>query len=277
MFRNYIISMVMAFFIIGCADTVDKMGKGSELPNNTESMETKQQIQTLEIRVLYRERMMLPPGSEVIVTLEDVSKMDVAADIIAKESVRINGAPPYNISINYDAGRLHEKGRYALRGRIENNGQLLFINTHRINVLEEITGKPVEILVKRVPLKSGKQATHNTNLANTYWKLTALSEIPVQLGAGNKELFMVLTSDGSNLRGFSGCNNFSGQYELQQTKLRFNKIVSTRKMCFERMKQEQHFLDALINTVGYKIDGENLTLYEKDEHPVARFESRYMQ
>ena len=34
-------------------------------------------------QVIYRERKLLPPGAELIVTLEDVSKMDVASKVIA--------------------------------------------------------------------------------------------------------------------------------------------------------------------------------------------------
>lgn len=38
---------------------------------------------TIEGSVFYRERVMLPPNAEIQITLEDVSKMDVAADVIS--------------------------------------------------------------------------------------------------------------------------------------------------------------------------------------------------
>ena len=239
--------------------------------------EEKQQVKILETSVLYRERMILPEGSKVIVTLEDVSKMDVAADIIATKSVQINGAPPYDISINYDAGRLHDKGRYALRARIENNDQLLFINTQHIDAFGGTTGTPVEIFVEKVGRMSGKQPINKANLTNTYWKLNELSDIPVHIENGNRQVFMELSSDEPRFHGYSGCNRFSGGYQLQQEKLIFNKLLSTKMMCLNNMQLEQHFLNTLINTVSYKIVGEHLTLYAKDNRPVARFKPGHMQ
>ena len=83
----------------------------------------------IEGNVWYRERMLLPPDAEVYVALEDVARMDVAAEVIADTRFTPRGAPPWNFSLAYDPARIQAKGRYGLRVRIEVAGKLMFINT----------------------------------------------------------------------------------------------------------------------------------------------------
>lgn len=105
---------------------------------------------TLKVSVFYRERIMLPPHSTVSVTLEDVSKMDVKADIITNETITPQSGPPYAVQLKYDPASISEHNRYAVRARIENSGTLLFINDTHIDPFAGDSAKPVEILVKRV-------------------------------------------------------------------------------------------------------------------------------
>ena len=154
-------------------------------------------MKTIEGSVLYRERMMLPPNAEITVTLEDVSKMDVAADIIAIMTFSPAGGPPWDFAMEYDPARIDSRHRYAARARIEVNGQLMFTNTTQIPVFSGAEGKPLEILVSRVGGARGGQRstppTPNASLVNTYWKLIELNGQPAALGAGKRELHMVLT------------------------------------------------------------------------------------
>ncbi len=85
-------------------------------------------MKRIEGSILYRERMMLPPNAEITVTLEDVSKMDVAADIIATTTFPAVGGPPWDFAMDYDPARIDSRHRYAVRARIEVNGQLMFTN-----------------------------------------------------------------------------------------------------------------------------------------------------
>ncbi|WP_319541846.1 YbaY family lipoprotein [uncultured Pseudodesulfovibrio sp.] len=108
------------------------------------------QFSTLETRTYYRERIMLPPGSMLTVTFEDVSRMDVPATILAKETLTLETAPPYSVELKYDPATIDARARYAVRARIEFDGSLLFINTHHIDPFAAPSGAPVEILVQRV-------------------------------------------------------------------------------------------------------------------------------
>jgi len=237
----------------------------------------KSSVARIEGSVWYRERMALPPDAEIHIFLEDVARMDVPSDVIATTSIAPRGGPPWGFSLAYDPGRLHDRGRYALRARIEVDGQLLFINTERIPAFGESVGSPVKILVSRVGgTRSGRGVTAaapDASLTKTYWKLTELDGQPAALGAGGRELHIVLTSEGNRVGGFSGCNRFTGSYELSDAQLHFKQLAATNMACMEGMEQEQRFLEALGGAMRFTISGDNLAIYSSDEHLILRFEA----
>jgi len=49
---------------------------------------------TIEGSIWYRERMLLPANAEIKVYLEDVSRMDVAAEVIATTLLEAESGPP---------------------------------------------------------------------------------------------------------------------------------------------------------------------------------------
>ncbi len=84
---------------------------------------------------------------------------------------------------------------------------------------------------------------------------------------------MVLTSEGAQVHGFSGCNRFTGSYELNEGQLRFKPLASTRMACMDGMEQEQRFLEALGEVVRFTLSGDNLALYTGDERLILRFKA----
>lgn len=98
--------------------------------------------------VYYRERIMLPPGAEVEVQLQDISRPDALASVIASVLLTPEGGPPYHFAIEYDPARINPRMRYALRATISVGGSLLFTSTEYI---DPFAGGPLEILVQRVP------------------------------------------------------------------------------------------------------------------------------
>ena len=104
----------------------------------------------LKTSVIYRERIILPRKATVTVAFEDISKMDMAATVIASKTILPEGTPPYFVNITYAASKLNENGRYAVRAKIEENGKLLFVSDTHIDPFAGPAGEPVEILVKSV-------------------------------------------------------------------------------------------------------------------------------
>lgn len=233
--------------------------------------------QRIEGSVWYRERMLLPPNAEVYVALEDVARMDVAADVIASTRFTPRSGPPWDFSLAYDPVRIHNKGRYGLRARIEVEGKLMFINTTHVPAFDRAPGdKPVKIMVSRVG-KAASQTKPDAELVNTYWKLTELNGKPATLGTGQKELHMVFSGESNQVSGFSGCNRFSGTYEKNDGHLGFGPMAATMMACADGMAQEAAFLKALGKTERYTIKGDNLALYNGAEKLILRFEAVYQK
>lgn len=236
-------------------------------------------MKTIEGSVWYRERVALPPSAKIYVYLEDVARMDVPSDLVATTSVDPRGGPPWSFALSYDPERLHDRGRYVVRVRIEADGRLLFTSTESIPAFDRDLRAPLEILVSEV---SGRRRGEDTrvpdvSLTETYWRLVEIDGQAAALGAGERELHMVLTGEGDRVRGFSGCNRFAGSYALRDGQLEFAQLASTRMACVEGMEQEQHFLDALGRTKRFTIDGDGLAIYSGEEQLKLRFEAVALQ
>ena len=238
-------------------------------------------IKTIVGNVWYRERMRLPPHSEIHITLEDVARADAPAERIAATHFMPQGGPPWAFSMEYEPMKLNDRGRYVLRARIETDGRLLFTSTEHIPAFGRDPTVPVEIMVSRVagPRRGGGVAPPKppASLTNTYWKLAELNGQKATLGARQRELHMVLTSDGERVRGFSGCNRFSGTYDLSNGQLRFQQLASTMVACVEGMEQERQFVDALKSTARFSLSGDALTLYGDQDQLILRFEAVYLR
>ncbi|MEA3479372.1 MAG: META domain-containing protein, partial [Bacteroidota bacterium] len=194
------------------------------------------------------------------------------AEVIATKTIPAEGGPTFEVSLDYDPFRLSDKGKYAVRASIKKGEELLFTSTEYIEAFKNSEDKPVEIMLRSLARKSAHLTQGNVNLANTHWKLVKLNDKPVQTGLDEKELFIHLLEEESRVSGYSGCNNFSGGYELEKDKIKFGMLMSTKKMCIDAMDQEQEFLKALSETVRYAIEGEKLYLYNREDKVVAGFQ-----
>jgi len=207
--------------------------------------------------------------------------MDVGSELIGVTSFKPEGGPPWTFTLEYDPAEIHEKGRYALRARIEANGQLIFTSTDHIPAFGRDPDKPVKILVSQVSSskKEGSALPPKPNacLTNTYWKLAELNGEPALLGAGKRELHMILNTEDNRATGFSGCNKFTGTYKVEEDHLQFLQMVSTGMACLDGMEQEQRFLSALRNTMRFKINGDSLSLYDADGQLLLRFDAVYLK
>lgn len=100
--------------------------------------------------VTYRQRMALPAGSKLTVTLSDVSLMDAPRRDIASVKLTPAVQVPIHWVVRYDAARVTPRSNtYALSARIEApDGRLLFITDTRNSVLADTPAQPpVELVV----------------------------------------------------------------------------------------------------------------------------------
>ena len=102
--------------------------------------------------VTYQERITLPPTARVIVELQDVSRADAPAMIIATQTIDPAGkAPPYPFELTYDPAKIDQRNTYAVRATIRDGDKLLFTSTQAYPVMTR--GNPtsgIEIVVQQV-------------------------------------------------------------------------------------------------------------------------------
>jgi len=116
----------------------------------------------------YRERMMLPPGATLQVTLEDVSSSDAPADAIARAEVEASKAPPYSFTLAYDPARINSNHRYNVRARIMADDKLMFQSDAGYAVLGSGNVTKVDILLKRASEATASASAPAQNIRGMY-------------------------------------------------------------------------------------------------------------
>jgi len=122
-----------------------------------------------------------------------------------------------------------------------------------------------------------RQAFSTASLTNTYWRPVEFTGTLLTVAADQREPHLMLVPAENKLRGFAGCNQFLGRYDVEANSVRFTGVATTRKYCEGAMDQEQELLRALEATASHKIVGEALDLYDANRKLLARFESRYLK
>ncbi|MDD2637107.1 MAG: META domain-containing protein [Bacteroidales bacterium] len=114
-------------------------------------------------------------------------------------------------------------------------------------------------------------------ITNKYWKLIELEGKEVVMALNQeREQYIILRND-NTLTGFAGCNQFSGNYTLEEDKLRirFNNLLSSLRICPDVSVNEVDFFKVLDMTDNYTIIGNKLMLNVGKRAPLAVFESVY--
>ena len=239
-------------------------------PQATESSE-------LHVEVFYRERMLLPRTATLEVVLEDNAKMDVAAELVTKKSVALEGAPPpFRLILEYDPAGLDRRGRYGVRARIEDEERLLFTSTTFCPAfgaegsIDAPPNDPVLVLVSRV---AGSQPPTGRSITGTRWVFEKLRGEDAGVGAGGKAPFIVLQGAEPRISGFAGCNQFTGAYELKERELSFSKMAMTLRACLEGMELEREVAKVLAETRSYEVSGDVLRLHDESGAVLAELKA----
>ncbi len=76
------------------------------------------------------------------------------------------------------------------------------------------------------------------------------------------------------VRGSTGCNQYSATYSQQDDKIRFESVIITKMFCAEPeglMQQETDFIHAFSLATSYKMEGPILNFYNADGQTVLQF------
>ncbi|WP_289023984.1 META domain-containing protein [uncultured Salegentibacter sp.] len=101
-----------------------------------------------------------------------------------------------------------------------------------------------------------------------------LTELEGQEITGNKDnhIYFTLNANENRIQGFSGCNTFMGEYNLNENnRIRFSKLASTRMACFDTPVAESEVLKVFELADNYTIKDNLLMLNIGRRSPLAVF------
>ena len=118
------LALVLAACAPGDAPTPPDMGHGMAVVNVTAT---------------YRERILLTPGHVLTVRVEDVSRADAPAEVLAEHREVLDGrAPPYQATLGFPRSQIDPRHTYAVRAEIrDSSGALRFTTDTRHAVLTQ--------------------------------------------------------------------------------------------------------------------------------------------
>lgn len=112
----------------------------------------------------------------------------------------------------------------------------------------------------------------SVRLEDTRWALTKLGDSAIT--AAEREPYLMLQHVTRRASGFTGCNMFTGPYELAGERLIFGPVAMTRMACASSMDIETGYGAALRDSKSYKIDGRQLALIDASGTMLAIFTAK---
>lgn len=105
------------------------------------------------------------------------------------------------------------------------------------------------------------------------WKLIEINGKAITEMTFATEPFIEFDQETNRVSGSGGCNNFSGEMELDQIRngIRFSKMITTRKACIDMIIETQ-LMEALSVVDNYSLN-ETTLLLNRSTTPLARFEA----
>jgi uncharacterized lipoprotein YbaY/membrane-bound inhibitor of C-type lysozyme/uncharacterized membrane protein len=213
--------------------------------------------------VSYLERMALPPDATIDVRLEDVSRADAAATVLAEQRIAAQGRQvPIPFELRFPAERIERSRTYAVRAEIRApDGALLFTTTTHHGVLQggAASTEPVAIVLERV--SAGAAPASDGTITGEPWRLVAIrrpgaAEVPV---GPDPEYTVQFGADG-RYSGRAHCNSFTGGYERTAPgELTISAGAATLAACPEPSLGDE-FLRALASVTSYEVSGDELRL-----------------
>lgn len=220
--------------------------------------------------VTYRERVALPPGAELRITL--VAQPGARPIVGATADIAGRANVPLQFALDVRSSVIKPGGDYGLLAEIRSEGRTLFRSQQPIPV-DAAAPAHALILVTLSPDPPPAAAgailppiDTADPLLNTVWTVTSIGGEPTL--AGSKVTFSIAADYRAG--GNSGCNNYFTEAGFTGPPLTFGPIAGTRIACApDIMAQETRFFAALGATAGYELAGNTLKLFDAAGVPLV--------
>ena len=236
--------------------------------------------QSIHGTATYRERFALPPTAAFEATLEDVSRADASADVLARTLLTPPGNPPIRFQLPVDLARIRPDHRYVVRARIVDGDRLMFTSDESHPVLAQGHGTTVAIMLRRAgsgpsgsPAPSASPEPRSSRpLEKTYWRAIELDGKPVAATESMREVYILLGGTG-RVGGSDFCNRILGSYTLSGNGIKFGALAGTQMACANTADTERGLRRALSGAARWSIAGDRLELFDATRGRLAQFEA----
>ncbi len=220
---------------IGAACASDASDGSPTQPSSAASATPK----SMSGRVTYLQRIALPAGAVIEVSLDDVSRADAPAQRLGSTLVTTTGENvPIPFTVTYDGAAVRPERTYAVSARITIDGQLRWISSTRHPVLT--AGHPsddVTITVQQVPEiqdAAARDSQPDESSVVGRWQLERIEYGKDKtVTPPSPEKYRVEFTTGGNLVAQLDCNRGRGSYKLSGSTLAIDPILATLMACGE--------------------------------------------
>ena len=225
----------------------------------------------LEVTATYWERITLPPGAELVISLNDVSSAEGLAKKISTQRYSIVGVPK-TVVLGYDPQIIRGEGRYAIEAALwSSDGRLLFQSEARVGILAGDDSGSVEVLLR--PFDEGDENSRGIgSIFGVQWIVT---EVDGEPRSEVEPAVMVINADLS-FSIFGGCNRFMGKLSLAEGELGFPEtLAGTLMACPNEVEAlERRLLEALHRSERYLRCGSGLVLVDVNGRATVHLKER---
>lgn len=237
----------LALLVGGCAT----------MEPQTSDMEASQSmVERISGQLTYRERIALPPGSQMELVVSDITDGADKERVISREQVAIPGSSvPAPFVIDVSKRNLTEGPLYGLRAFIKDSeGVVLFRTTSPFLLNLQNSDVDIGTLTLSMTDPEDRGLQEIAGLQDSEWRITQFN---FDVAPAPTAPTITFGSDG-RLFGNSGCNNFNAEYSLNGNAIDISQVASTMTACEPQlMEQERRFFEVLngLNRVSLDADG----------------------
>lgn len=116
-------------------------------------------------------------------------------------------------------------------------------------------------------------STDQRVLTGTDWRLVSLGPAGAEADIVAGTIVTLKFGDDGRANGSTGCNSYSGTYQVRGDSLSFGRLISTRRACLDQNanQQEQRFLSALEMANRFRLNANRLTILSDRGRNVLNF------
>jgi putative lipoprotein len=256
--KSWLVSIALAAMLIallGCTSD-DKQGAAPGEPA----------LSTLSGSVDFQRVGELKVDDVIVVELVDVTDGEEEAPVLASARIGEGVPSPYVFNLTYDPKLIRHGREYRVRAEIHRRDETV---NRSAQSQDPFAAEELWLTFSRPTIRP-LQMARTISLQGPDWYLHSLGGEDVDIALESRP-YIHFDPQADTFRGFAGCNNFTGSYSLDGTRLELGPAAATRKACSGGMEIESRFLAVLQEVGSWQLEDGQMVLGDKERQEIARF------